>query len=177
MKYNKTLLCSVAVCALSLIAVSVRAETVVTKTITEQSAPTSGKIINLNNFDLNKNGILSTFEVGEMLFKLFDTDTSGSIDSAEYAFKSVLTVAPMEKTTVISYDYDNDGIADKTQYTFDKFTQDTQLARFDKNKDGLSPREFIDKTLTDIDTDNNHRIELMEWRNAYMSRIMPASGQ
>lgn len=175
MIYKTSLLLSVAACALVLTAVPAFADdTVVTKTVTAQMPGQAGsKTINLNNFDLNKNGILSTFEVGEMLFKLFDTDTSGAIDSTEFEFKSVITVAPMEKMTTISYDYDNNGVADKTMYTFEKFTQDTQLAKFDKNKDGLSPHEFVEETFGQIDTDHNGGTDLVEWRNAYMTKIVP----
>lgn len=171
MKYKTLLFLSVAACALPL--ASAKAETVVTKSVTEQIKPYSGNIINLNNFDLNKDGILSTFEVGEMLFKLFDTNTSGAIDATEYEAKSVITVAPMEKTTTVTYDYNNDGIPDKTQYTFEKFTQDTLLSRFDKNRNGLAPHEFIDKSFMEVDADHNGGADLMEWRNAYMSRIAP----
>ena len=177
MTYKTSLLLSVAACAMVFAVIPASAETVTTKTTTEQTTQAGSKTINLNNFDLNKNGILSTFEVGEMLFKLFDTDTSGAVDSTEFEYKSVLTVAPMEKMTTISYDYDNNGVSDKTKYTFEKFTQDTQLARFDKNKDGLSPHEFVEKTFSDIDADHNGGTDLMEWRNAYMSRIVPIQVQ
>ncbi|MDI1227647.1 MAG: hypothetical protein PSY14_08185 [bacterium] len=171
MNYRSALLLLAVTCAAPLAATAVNAQTVETKSVTQQMPYSAGKVINLANFDLNKNGMLSSFEVSEMLFKLFDTDTSGAIDNAEYDNKSVLTVAPMEKLTTLTYDYDNDGTADKTQYTFETFTKDTQLARFDLNKDGLSPAEFIGKPLAEIDTDKNGRIELMEWRGAYMSKI------
>ncbi|MEZ0261009.1 MAG: hypothetical protein ACAH80_08365 [Alphaproteobacteria bacterium] len=177
MTYKTSLLLSVAAFALALSAVTASAETVTTKSTTEQVVRAGAKTINLNNFDLNKNGILSTFEVSEMLFKLFDTDTSGAVDSTEFEYKSVLTVAPMEKLTTISYDYDNNGVSDKTQYTFEKFTQDTQLARFDKNKDGLSPHEFVEKTFLEIDSDHNGGTDLVEWRTAYMTRIVPVQVQ
>jgi hypothetical protein len=178
MTYKTSLLLSVAACALALTIVPAHADTVVTKTVTaQQTAAAGSRTINLMNFDLNKNGILSTYEVGEMLFKLFDTDTSGAVDSTEFEFKSVITVAPMEKMTTISYDYDNNGVADKTQYTFEKFTQDTQLARFDKNKDGLSPHEFVEKTFAEIDADHNGGTDLVEWRNVYIGRIVPVQVQ
>ena len=179
MTYKTSLILSVAACALVLTVVPALADTtVMTKTVTaQQPAATGSKTINLMNFDLNKNGILSTFEVGEMLFKLFDTDTSGAVDSTEFEYKSVITVAPMEKMTTISYDYDNNGVADKTQYTFEKFTQDTQLARFDKNKDGLSPHEFVEKTFAEIDADHNGGTDLVEWRNVYIGRIVPVQVQ
>lgn len=163
---------SVSALALIMSASFAPAATVESTTTTRQAPYPGGKTINLNNFDLNKDNMLSSYEVSEMLFKLFDTDTSGAIEPAEFDFRSVLTVAPMEKTTAWSYDYDNDGVADNTQYTFQTFTQDTQLARFDQNKDGLSPHEFVDKTLAAIDTDGNNRIDLTEWRTAYMARIL-----
>ena len=170
MSFKAALLATAAFCALA--AVPAKADTVVTKTMTEQGSQ-PGKKITLSNFDLDKNGILSTTEVGEMLFKLFDRDTSGVIDASEYDFKAILTVVPMEATTTVSYDYNNDGIADSTQYTYDVFMQNTQLARFDKNKDGLTAHEFVEKPMTEADTDGSGSIDLAEWRNAYMTRITP----
>lgn len=146
----------------------------VVETTTQQAPPPPGKrIINLANFDLNKDGILSTAEVGEMLFKVFDTDISGALDPAEYQNKSLLTVVPMEKAVTVSYDYNNDGIPDRTQTTVRTFMQDTQLTRFDTYKDGLSPQEFVGQTFAIADADGNGTIDLAEWRNSYMTRIAP----
>jgi hypothetical protein len=144
------------------------------ETTTQQAPPPPGKrMINLANFDLNKDGMLSTSEVGEMLFKIFDTDISGALDPLEFSNKSLLTVVPMEKATTISYDFNNDGIADKTVTTAETFMQETQLAKFDTFKDGMSPRDFANITFGEADTDGNGTVDLAEWRTAYMTRIAP----
>lgn len=163
---------SVSALAFMLASFAASAEQIEATTTTTQAPYPGGKTVNLPNFDLNKDNMLSSYEVSEMLFKLFDTDTSGAIEPSEFEYRSVLTVAPMEKTTSFSFDYDNDGVIDTTQYTVQTFMQDTQLARFDQNKDGLSPNEFVGKALAAIDSDNNNRIDLTEWRTAYMARIL-----
>lgn len=174
MKIKKQLLVlSTALCIALALTVLADAETVTTKTVTEQSVPPGSKTINLAEFDINKNGILSTFEVGEMLFKLFDTDSNNVIDNMEYENRAILTVVPMEKTTTITYDYDGDGTADQTQVTSETFLQNTQLARFGANPAGLSPREVVDKDFLTADADHMAGIDRTEWKNAYIFKITP----
>lgn len=145
------------------------------ETTTQQAPPPPGKrIINVEQFDLNKDGILSTAEVGEMLFQVFDTDTSGALEKPEYENKAMMTVVPMQKETTITYDFNNDGIPDHTRTAMQTFMQETQLARFDRNGDGLSPHEFIGLPFADVDTDRDGAIDLTEWRNAYSHLIAPA---
>lgn len=168
-------LMAAAIVALPLAAIPALSAEVVETTTTQQVSPPPGKrMINLANFDLNKDGILSTYEVGEMLFKVFDTDISGALEPAEYESKSLLTVVPMAKETTITYDFNNDGIADKTQTTVETFMQETNLAKFDAFKDGLSPHEFVGVTFAEADTNANASIDLAEWRGTYMTRIAPA---
>jgi hypothetical protein len=168
------LLATAAIIALPLAATPALSAEVV-ETTTQQVPPPPGKrMINLANFDLNKDGILSTYDVGEMLFKIFDTDISGALEPSEYEIKSLLTVVPMEKETTITYDFNNDGIADKAQTTVETFMQETNLAKFDAFKDGLSPHEFVGLTFAEVDTNLNAGIDLAEWRSAYMTRIAPA---
>jgi hypothetical protein len=170
----KLFIVSTALCTLPLLAGLAAAQTVTTKSVTQESATPPGSTpINLGNFDINKDGILSSNEVGEMLFKLFDTDRNNVIDSKEFADRTILTVVPMEKQTTITYDFDNDGSADKTQTTYETFTQETQLARFGTNPSGLSPREFLDKPYAVVDTDGSGGVDLPEWKNAYIFRIAP----
>lgn len=148
------------------------AETVETTTQQVPPPPTK-RIINLKEFDLDGNGILSTDEVGEMLYKVFDTNLSGALEPEEYKNKSMLTVVPMEKTVTVTYDFNNDGIPDKTVNTAETFMQETQLAKFDKNKDGLSPEEFVSLPFEDADMDRDGKVDLAEWRSAYINMVNP----
>ncbi len=70
------------------------------------------RLFNISEFDINKDGVLSTPEVGEKLFGMYDTDGNGMIDNNEYEKNIVVTVTPVEKTTTITYDFNGDGIID-----------------------------------------------------------------
>ncbi len=168
---------SIALCPMFLFATFSRAETVTTKTVTKQSVPPGSTSINLADFDMNKDGILSSYEVGEMLFGFFDTNGNNSLDSKEYDARTILTVVPMEKETTITYDFDNDGIPDKVQSTYETFTQNTQLSRFGGNPNGLSPHEFLDQTFSAADKNDNGDIYKVEWRSAYIFKIAPVPVQ
>lgn len=161
---------SLALCSVPFFNISAKADTVVTKTTTQQQTPVAGgRMVNLNDFDLNRDKLLSRFEVGEMIFKLYDANSNYLLDADEYERKVILTVVPVEKSTTVVYDYNSDGIADKTQYSNETFMQDTLLSRFDKDKDGMTPHEFINKDFAAVDTDANKGIDLIEWRDAYIS--------
>ena len=154
---------------------------VVTKTEThwtteEHSLPAIGShVINFMDFDLNHDGILSAREVGDMLFKLYDTDGNQVIDNNEYERRAVVTVVPVEKTTKVSYDFDGDGKPDVTKYTYETFLQDTMLTRFDKNRDGLSPHEFTGLYFNEADVNHDHAIDLKEWEGTYIASIDKAN--
>lgn len=146
-----------------------RVETVTT---TRQILPETGvRVINFMEFDLNGDGVLSTREVGEMLFKLFDSDGNGVIDNVEFEQRTVMTVVPMEKETVVKYDFDNDGVPDKVERAHETFMEKTQLSRFDSSGEGLSPHDFVGKSFMEMDLDRSRFIELNEWRGAYDEAI------
>ncbi len=146
-----------------------RVETITT---TRQMLPPTGtRLVNLMDFDANGDGILSTREVGEMLFKLFDGDGNGLIDNVEYEKRNVMSVVPMEKETVVQYDFDNDGLPDKVERAHETFMEKTQLSRFDFVGDGLSPRDFMGKSFMRVDINRSRFIELNEWRGAYDESI------
>lgn len=146
-----------------------RVETITT---TRQMLPPTGtRMVNLMDFDVNGDGILSTREVGEMLFKLFDGDGNGLIDNVEYEKRNVMSVVPMEKETVVQYDFDNDGLPDKVERAYETFMERTQLSRFDFIGDGISPRDFMGKSFLLVDLNRSRFIELNEWRGAYDEAI------
>jgi hypothetical protein len=139
------------------------------------TAPTGARVVNFMDFDLNKDGILSVNDVAEMLFKLYDTDGNQVIDNVEYERRSVLTIMPMEKNTVVAYDFDGDGKPDVTKYTYETFTRDTLLSRYDKNQDGLSPHEFTGDDFLADDVNRDKVIDLKEWKGTYIASIDKAN--
>ncbi len=144
----------------------------VTTTVEETTLPAIGSsTFRFNDFDLNNDGILSIDEVGRMLFKLYDNDGNGFIDSNEYKRRAVITVVPMEKNVKIAYDLDGDGVADVTKYTYETFMQETMLTRFDKNRDGLSPREFTGRDFWSADVNHDKGVDLQEWQGTYIKSL------
>jgi hypothetical protein len=150
----------------------VQAQTVTTRVVTQEKAPETGaRIVNFMDFDMNKDGMLSTKEVGDMLFKLFDGDGNDIIDNVEFEHKAVLTVVPVTKKTVVTYDFDNDGMPDKIQRSYENFTRDTELSRFDETGDGLSPHEFSKMDFMQMDANHDKAIDKKEWQASYIASI------
>jgi hypothetical protein len=145
------------------------------KTEEHSLAATGTRVVNFMDFDMNKDGVLSRDEVGRMLFKLYDTDGNEVVDNIEYERRAVVTIMPMEKNTVVTYDFDGDGRPDETKYTYETFTRDTLLTRFDKNKDGLSPHEFMGMYFLSADVNDDKVVDLKEWQGSYNTVIDKAN--
>jgi hypothetical protein len=185
-RFTKT---SVAIIALMIGTAPAFADTAVQKTVTvttpavststvttTNSVSTTGpRAIGLLEFDMNSDKILSRDEVGHTLFKLYDTDDNNVIDNNEYERRLLVTVKPVEKSTTVSYDFDGDGIADKTQITDEVFMRETLLTRLDTNKDGLSAHEFADRDFMAADVNKDHAIDLKEWQGSYNASIDAAN--
>ncbi len=150
-----------------MIPMAASAETVNQVTTTHQIELPNTQKIDFKAFDLNHDGILSRSEVGEELFYIFDQDGNHVLDNHEYDRKTVLTVIPMKSETETSYDFDDDGKVDATKFTYDTFTEQSGLARFEKTPGGLSPREFTDKGFNELDVNHDHVLDIAEWKGAY----------
>ncbi|MBI1216214.1 MAG: hypothetical protein GC185_10415 [Alphaproteobacteria bacterium] len=154
------------------VAPQARAQTVTTNVVTrDQPAKTGERIVNFMDFDLNGDGVLSNAEVGEMLFKLFDDDGNDVIDNVEFSRKNLLTVIPAMRQTTVSYDFNNDGVPDRIDESGESFIKETQLSRFDKAHDGLSPQEFSGKTFRQMDVNGDKAIDKIEWQASYVASI------
>lgn len=134
-------------------------------------APEGTRLFNIADFDVNKDGILTRAEVGERLFHMYDTDGNQMIDNLEYQRPAIVTVLPVEKTVTINYDFDGDGVAEQQEKVYENFVRYTQLARFDNDKDGLSPREFVDRGFLEADIDDDNFVSLKEWQGSYNEAI------
>lgn len=168
---RKTLMTAVAVAALVGVASAAQAESVAvtTSTYTEtRPVPLDGvTMVNFSAFDTNKDGIYTKDEVGERLFRVFDQDGNHMIDDQEWNVRNVLTIQPMEQTTIRTVDYGSDGIIDRQSETYTTFLNQSGLARFTNNPQGLSAADFTDIPFNVVDTSGDHMIELNEWKVAY----------
>lgn len=134
-------------------------------------APDGSRTVNLMDFDLNGDKILTRAEVGQKLFKLYDTDGNNVIDNIEFERPAVLTVLPVEKTTTISYDFDGNGSIDQQDRTYQTFLDYTSLSRFDGDKDGMSPHEFTNRYFNIADINNDKVVDLDEWIGSYNATV------
>jgi hypothetical protein len=149
------------------------AETITKTTIVEQQTVEGVRKIDFMSFDLNHDSKLSMNEVGDVLFNAFDSDSNGAIDNIEYDKASVSTVIPMEVTTLTFIDYNDDGMSDVSRVNKDEFLERSNLMRFDKDKDGLSPRDFMGSEVKAMDMNHNNLIEKDEWQRQYALKVKP----
>ena len=153
------------------------AETVHTNTYVEPQPTTNTLKIDFSEFDINHDGLYAKSEVGEKLFYLFDVDGNEVIDNNEWTMKKLYTIVPMQKETYRFVDYNDDGYTDLSTYTIETFYEESGLARFDTDKDGLSAKEFIGVGFQKLDDNDNNIIELGEWKEAYTISFAPEAGE
>jgi len=168
---RKTLLTAVAAVAILATGAAAHAEvnsTTVTTTTYVQPVPLDGvTMINFSAFDLNKDGVYTKDEVGERLFRVFDTDGNHMIDNMEWSNRNVMTIQPMEAKTIRTIDYGSTGEIDHVSETYETFVKQSGLARFASSREGLSAADFTDIPFNVVDTGGNYMVELNEWKNAY----------
>ncbi len=177
MRNQKLLLSSVAAIAMAFSISTANAETVHTETYVQSQGIEGATRINFADFDLNKNGVFSKPEVGKKLFYVFDTDGNEVIDNIEWDKTSMYTITPMEKQTFKFVDFDDDGNADTSTYTYETFYDASGLIRFDQDKNGLSASEFINVGFQELDDNDNNTIELDEWEEAYTEMTSPPNAE
>lgn len=129
--------------------------------------------LNLWDFDTNKDGVLDRDEVGEKLFKFFDTDGNEVIDNKEMLKPSIIVFTPMTKKTIEMVNFQADGQAAKETVTEEKFLQRSNLSKFDTDKDGLSPLDFLGKPFNVVNVHKDGVIDLYEWKRAYAASARP----
>ncbi len=152
------------------------AATVVQDTYIKQKDVPGTRKVNFADFDLNHDGRLSRDEVGEELFYIFDTDGNEVIDNIEYVRPMVVTIIPMEKSETLSVDFNDDGVADEKSFDSEEFIQKSMLYKFDRNKNGLSAKDFLEQAYwREIDDNNDKTIDLKEWKAAYIASLLPSS--
>ncbi|MEZ0262548.1 MAG: hypothetical protein ACAH80_16205, partial [Alphaproteobacteria bacterium] len=61
------------------------------RTEEHSTGPAGARTIDFIQFDMNNDKILSINEIGEMLFKLYDTDGNQVVDNIEYERRAVAT--------------------------------------------------------------------------------------
>lgn len=131
--------------------------------------PPETRLVNFKELDLDGDNNLTKQEVGEKLFKLYDTDGNQVIDNIEYERKAVITIQPVERETTTEYFVN--GKPDKVETDREDFMRETMLSQFDKNKDGLSPRVFLERDFKVVDVNKDKGVTLREWLGAYIEKI------
>lgn len=154
---------------------AVQADTVKTEVHVEQKTLPDIQEVNFSAFDLNQDGEFTKQEIGERLFASFDRDGNQLIDNIEWDSKTVMTIIPMEVKTLTYIDSDDDGENEDLHYDYDTFVEMSGLSKFDKNMNGLSAKEFIEKSYQELDVDNNNLISLKEWKGGYEISSTPAN--
>lgn len=132
-----------------------------------------GKSIRLMDFDLNGDGILTQSEIGEKLFKIFDKDHNGVIDNREMKKVGFLTILPMQKKLTETIEYKTPDRPIKTTVSEEEFLQRSQLVKFDKDEDGLSPLDFLGMSFLKVNVKKDDVIDLYEWKRAYADSVKP----
>ncbi len=174
MKFGKILMTGAVALALATPAVAATYEKT---TVTSPEGREGVRVIDFMKFDANKDGILSRKEVGQELFYIFDTDGNEVIDNMEINNKNVYTFSPMKKETTVKVDFNDDGVADVNEYTIESFMDRSNLARFDKNDDGLSAVEFIGQSFLKLDDNNDKAVDIAEWQEAYTESLSPLAAE
>lgn len=132
------------------------------------------KGIDFSEFDINKDGVFERDEVGEKLFTVFDRDKNGVIDNLEMKKVSLKIKTPMEKKTIAVIDYRIPGKEQATRVSQEEFLQESKLAKFDKEGDGLSPLDFLEMPFNQVNVnDHDSVIDLYEWKRAYAATVKP----
>ena len=132
------------------------------------------QVVNFDQFDLNNDGVLERDEVGEKLFRMFDRDGNEVIDNIEMKTPNIIVFSDMEKTKTETVKYHDPSKPTKKVVSSEDFMQASKLARFDKDKNGLSPLDFLEKTFYQVNVRDDGVIDLYEWKRAYASYVRPA---
>ncbi len=138
--------------------------------VTPKATPNK-KSINLMEFDLNDDGRLTQEEVGEKLFKVFDRDHNGVIDNREMKKVGLITLAPMQRKTTETIEYKSLDHPTKTTINEEEFLHRSQLVKFDKDEDGLTPLDFLGMTFLKVNVKKDDVIDLYEWKRAYAESV------
>jgi hypothetical protein len=149
------------------------ANTVKTETLVTQKAIPNTNLVNLLDFDLDKDGMLTREEIGAKLFYMFDTDGNMIIDNLELNRVGLITLIPMEKTTVKLVDKGADGKVEERVLNTEQFLSESRLIAYDQNRDGLTPLEFIGVPFNRLDANNDKAVDIDEWKDAYASYVKP----
>ena len=135
--------------------------------------PPNTNVINFADLDLNGDGILARDEVGERLFRVFDTDNNQVIDNLEMTHPQLIVLTPMEKKTIEIIDYQAANFSTKEVVSTEDFLYQSKLAQFDKDKDGLSALDFLGKPFNQVNVRKDSVIDLYEFKRAYAEAVRP----
>lgn len=118
--------------------------------------------------DANNNGILDTAEFPGYVYRHWDRNNDGFINSDEWDMSTVRWYAPGTTTykTYTAWDKNGDGRIDSSE--FDRVVTDTKLySSWDSNADNtIESDEYAAATFRMYDVDNDGQLSLAEWKRA-----------
>lgn len=151
--------------------------TTVQESVTATTTEPTIRTLTLAEFDQNNDFRLDMEEVGKELFYIFDKDGNEVIDNIEYDNNAVLTVRPVEVEKYTFIDINSDGTVEATNYSYETMYQESGLALFDEDKDGLSPADFLEQSFLEVDDNKDKTIDLQEFSEVYIATRRPASAE
>lgn len=146
------------------------------ETVTTTTTPAT-TTLTMAELDANNDMILSMEEVGERLFFIFDQDGNEVIDNIEFDNNAVLTMRPVDVQKYTYVDVNNDGTIESSSYTYEMMFEQSGLARFDNDADGLSPADFLETSFLETDDNKDKTIDLQEFQEIYIASRSPKSAE
>lgn len=147
----------------------------ITDTYIQQRETPAMKKVDFAAFDINGDGQLSHPEIGEKLFRIFDTDGNHVIDNIEYTKPMVMTVIPMVKREIVTVETAADGKVVETKTSEEEFYKQSMLHKFSDNPAGLSAQDFLSRNYWSLDDNGDKMIDVKEWKDAYTESLRPSA--
>lgn len=125
------------------------------------SSASGRSTLSLIDLDINRDGVITSDEVGTALFKLYDRDGNGIIDKGEYERGIVVSVTTGRvDASNLAYSLNGNIAPPGTPEAYDKLKSYTGLNRFETSSSGISPHDFLGKDMA-------RQMNLTTWLNLY----------
>jgi len=149
------------------------------KTVTAPSMPEGVRPVVFYYYDAKAGEIIAADTVTEDIFKLWDVDGNGYISPQEYYHNAMVVYEPVETRTQVFADVDADGRMELTreEYTL-RLQQIPHYAAINTDgKAGISAHEFLGTGFQPADRNDDNKVSLSEFTEAFYGQPRLASDQ